>query len=159
MKMRRAEKGDLDEIFQISFENWPRGETLERHRKGCYSHENYQKGVWYVLGTSGALKSVLILYSFDPKLRGIGTVMTPLDQRGKGYASELLRQVIEMCDLEDPVPNLLLFSEIKPSFYERFGFQALPKSFQKKEGTACMIRFPGGQKGPFAFPKTIPDPF
>lgn len=159
MKARIASKNELEKIFTISFDIWPRSENLEEHIKGCFNHSEYQEGEWHVLGSPGDLKCVLILYTFDPKLKGIGTVMTPFKYRGQGLATDLLEQVIKACDQMHPTPNVLLFSEISPAFYERFGFRSLPSKFQKKPGTSCMIRFAHGRQEKGPYPEKLPEPF
>lgn len=159
MRARVAEECELKDIFSISFEIWPRGKNLEEHFQGCFNHSNYRQGEWHVLGARGDLRCVLILYAFDPKLKGIGTVMTPARYRGQGYATKLIEQVIEQCDSIRPPPNILLFSEISPAFYERLGFRSLPPRFQKKEGTSCMIRFAHGVDQVGEYPEQLPDPF
>ncbi len=159
MRIRKASKAEWEKIFQISFENWPRGASLEQHIKACYKHANYSKGTWYILGETPEILSVLILYDFHTMLKGIGTVMTPQSHRHKGYASALLESVIQMNDDLEPRPYLLLFSDIATSFYERLGFQTLPPRLQKRPDSPCMIRIPISKAPLRQFPGKIPAPF
>jgi GNAT superfamily N-acetyltransferase len=162
MRIREALEREKENIFKISFENWPRGDTLQDHIKACNEHENYQKGIWYLLGPPlprTQIHSVLIFYDFHPRLKGIGSVMTPDSHRGRGYATTLINQLIEHCDTLEPCPSLLLYSEIDTTFYERFGFHVLPKKLQKKPGSPCMIRGPRGRQIRKKLPQKVPDPF
>ena len=61
----------------------------------------------------------------DLGLVGIGAVFTPTAQRGRGYAAELLRRLLQRAT-DDGFGCAMLFSEIGPRYYERLGFQRLP---------------------------------
>jgi GNAT superfamily N-acetyltransferase len=57
---------------------------------------------------------------------GLGAVFTPADQRGHGYAREIIERLIE--DAASGGAELaLLFSEIEPAFYESMGFIPVPR--------------------------------
>jgi len=56
---------------------------------------------------------------------GIASVVTPVKYRGKGYATQLLSQVIQKVESENQkVLGWMLQSEVGASIYERNGFQA-----------------------------------
>lgn len=59
------------------------------------------------------------------RILGIGAVFTPPRFRRRGYAAELIRQMIGQAD-DEGVDMALLFSEIDPRFYEELGFRSLP---------------------------------
>ena len=58
-------------------------------------------------------------------MSGIGAVFTPPLHRGKGYASQLIEQLLEM-EQKEGVLLAGLFSEIGAGYYERFGFRPVP---------------------------------
>jgi GNAT superfamily N-acetyltransferase len=53
----------------------------------------------------------------------IASVITPPEHRGHGYASSLLHQFFQRPE----TANAVLYSDIAPAFYERFGFHAFPR--------------------------------
>ena len=57
----------------------------------------------------------------DVKMSGIGAVFTPPDLRGRGFASEIVEQLVER-ERQEGVQLASLFSEIGEGFYERLGF-------------------------------------
>lgn len=56
---------------------------------------------------------------------GIGAVFTPHDFRGRGYASAMLAMMLD-AERANGSDVALLFSDIRPHFYEELGFFALP---------------------------------
>ncbi len=56
---------------------------------------------------------------------GIGAVFTPEGLRGHGYATALLGAFLD-AERDAGVELAYLFSDIRPAFYERLGFVALP---------------------------------
>lgn len=76
---------------------------------------------------------------------GIGAVFTPVDQRGRGYARELIDRMLE--DAGDRgCQYALLFSEIGAAYYESMGFRVIPRSIstidirQKAGAPATFVR-------------------
>ncbi|HXO17058.1 MAG TPA: GNAT family N-acetyltransferase [Candidatus Dormibacteraeota bacterium] len=63
----------------------------------------------------------------DLRLRavGIGAVFTPLEYRGRGYASVLLASALDQARSEG-YDLAYLFSDIRPQFYAALGFRELP---------------------------------
>jgi GNAT superfamily N-acetyltransferase len=74
---------------------------------------------------------------------GIGAVFTPVERRGRGYASELVERLV--ADERDQGAEVaLLFSAIEPSFYERLQFQPVPLdevtlTVARKDGAPAML--------------------
>jgi Acetyltransferase (GNAT) domain len=71
------------------------------------------------------------LYTFDAlldrrpiKIAGIGAVFTPVPERGHGAAATLLERLIDHAS-HNGYDAALLFSEIGPDYYARFGFVAV----------------------------------
>ncbi len=59
------------------------------------------------------------------EIGGLGAVFTPASNRRRGAASELINRLLEQC-AADGCDAALLFSEIGPEYYERFGFVTIP---------------------------------
>lgn len=111
----RATPAYIEDNLELARSAWGK-----RHFRtfGCYdgeqltaSFKRYERTLWYE----------------DSQLRamGIGAVYTPDEYRGRGYASamfglELDAEKIAGTDI------MYLFSDIAPTFYEAFGFVALP---------------------------------
>lgn len=58
---------------------------------------------------------------------GVGAVFTQPDERGKGYAGKMLSLLEKQCrDAE--FDGMLLFSDIEPAYYEKFGYELLSDS-------------------------------
>ena len=58
------------------------------------------------------------------RLAGLGAVYTQKAFRSMGLASELINDVIDLCE-EEELDGIVLYSEIDPEFYEGFGFEEL----------------------------------
>ena len=72
------------------------------------------------------------------KVFGIGSVLTPVRFRHRGYAAALLESCLEQ--IGDTHGFIFLYSEIAPSFYEKFHFRPLPDTLQKaREKAVCMV--------------------
>lgn len=87
-----------------------------------------------VVDEHGALQSALKRYtihlSFPEtekpiKAVGLGAIFTAAQNRRKGAASVLIRETLSYARQEG-AEAALLFSDIAPSYYERFGFAAYP---------------------------------
>lgn len=138
MLFRPAEPFEIPAILRDGYAAWPKGRTFDQ-----YSIDNKKEdanGTRYVLQDGDDIVSSLILLRLpaaEPVRRwGIGSVVTPPEHRGKGYASILLENCLRLAEPETDI--VLLYSDIDPAFYARIGFRALPESLQKKAGSVCM---------------------
>ena len=81
---------------------------------------------------------------------GIGAVITPADQRGRGYASALIEELLRRA--RDQGALLAgLFSEIGSEFYERLGFTGIPFdevtiTVNRKGGAPAMLVRAGDER-------------
>lgn len=62
---------------------------------------------------------------------GIGTVYTPAEHRGKGYAGRMMTDLGPMLETWQQIPRVnnvfsVLFSDIGPTYYTRFGWKVYP---------------------------------
>jgi GNAT superfamily N-acetyltransferase len=71
---------------------------------------------------------------------GIGAVFTPVELRGRGYASALIGVLLDS-ERAAGTDLAYLFSDIHPAFYERLGFIALPsRTFSLRADTLPATR-------------------
>lgn len=139
MTFRKAKPNEIMGLFAEGYRVWSRNRTFEQ-----YCEDNGKEdvnGTRYVLEKDGEVVSSLMLLKLNDfqsrKVYGIGSVLTPEKHSRKGYASILLRKSIDTVR-DDAL--IFLHSDIRPEFYGRFGFRALPVQYQKKSGSVCMLR-------------------
>lgn len=140
MKTRKATPEELDQIYMMGFDVWADGNSKSDYLNACRTSPKYLKGSWFVLTNESQLLSSLIVYDFGNNIFGIGSISTPLPSRQKGYASELISNVILEIEQKHPAAILFLYSDIQPEFYEKFNFIKLPLKLQRYTTTTCMVR-------------------
>jgi GNAT superfamily N-acetyltransferase len=128
-----AEGPLLEEILDHTFTTWNEG--LLRPAYGQWNHAQV-KTPWarshlqrYAsIDERGRLRATAKQYRFDVRVGdrdgwmcGIGAVFTPPEQRGHGYASALVQELVTRAQREGAL-LASLFSEIGAAFYERLGF-------------------------------------
>ena len=135
MEISRATWSEIQKVLQHTHSIWSKGMTGSDYQEYIWWQINHpwsKKNMDYIVLKSSSLSdevlSSLKLYRFDfkyghqnYKLAGVGAVFTPSHCRNKGFCQELLYQLIENCKNEN-LDGLFLFSDIKTSFYEKFGF-------------------------------------
>jgi|GEM_PF-1533251 len=136
--LRPGTESELSEVMRSSREVWGAGISLEQYaeyhrliRTHQWSKDNFKHLV--LVNNKNELLSSCKVYHHRLrvgselfKLCGIGAVFTPLLNRGKGYATQMLKALLD--DLKTSGLDLaLLFSDISPEFYEQFGFRLIPK--------------------------------
>lgn len=145
MLVRLAQKNDLPTIHTMAHDTWGEGLPMDEHVARCLASPKYKKGQWFVLEQDGELKCTLICYrdafGLPENVIGIGSVATMPIHRKKGFASKLLREVM---DRRSEVDGFFLFSEVDPTIYAKHGFVILPKEFQRYVAAVSMMR-PAGK--------------
>ena len=124
----------------MGFETWADGAIELDYLNLCRDAPKYKTVQWYLLKEEDELLSSLIVYKFEGNAFGIGSISTPAFLRKKGFASKLISQVIELLENECNASAIFLYSNIESDFYEKFGFEELPKSYQLYNKTTCMVR-------------------
>jgi predicted N-acetyltransferase YhbS len=86
-----------------------------------------------MLSSEGALISSLKRYYISLEIKskkykcvGLGAIYTDAQHRKSGAASELIQKVLNQSKSEFDCDFAILFSDIGPSYYEKFSFQAVP---------------------------------
>lgn len=139
MIFREARKNEVAGILKEGYTVWSKNRTPEQYCADNRKEDAY--GTRYVVEDGGQIVSSLILLClgklFDRQMVGIGSVITPPEFRHKGYAAELLKNTVQLVRNDDVI---FLYSEVPPSFYERFAFRVLPANLQKAPDSICMVR-------------------
>lgn len=139
MIFRQARPEEILSLFEEGYKEWPKNRTFQQYCMDNGKEDSY--GTRYVLEVGGNIVSSLIVLdvkSFNGRnTYGFGSVLTPGEYAGNGYATQLLKKCIEL--ISDTSP-LFLYSDITPSFYERLNFRILPDYLQKRLGkSVCMV--------------------
>ncbi|QDR79935.1 GNAT family N-acetyltransferase [Sporomusa termitida] len=138
MLFRQAAKAEIPFLFQEGYKEWSKSRTFEQY---CIDNSKDDAiGTRYVIEESGQILSSAVLMRLNSikgkDVYGLGSILTSKNHRGKGYGSELVKKCINL------IPNnniiIFLYSDINPSYYEKLGFQILPKELQKYENSVCM---------------------
>jgi predicted N-acetyltransferase YhbS len=126
----------LERILNDTHPVW--GEGLDREAYGKYN-EAQLRTAWgsrhlqrLAFVDDGELLSTAKRYDLEAvvdgqrvRMIGLGAVFTPLAMRGRGYAAELLRLMLQSA-ADEGFGLALLFSEIDPRYYEHLGFRRVP---------------------------------
>lgn len=133
-----ADSTDIQTVLRQNYKAWNAGLTYDQYVQFLrvqlsqpWSRRNYRYFVARKEKT-GPIVSSCKLYTFEfqsrnrvYKVAGIGGVFTAEEARGRGYASDMLEQIVKRAKSEN-FDAMLLFSDIDPMFYERLGFELLP---------------------------------
>lgn len=123
------------QAFLAVHEVWPLDPDPQVHLARRLASPMQQRAECFVLlGDAGELLSSCLAYPhtlFGPggtrAARGFGAVHTPSAQRGRGYATKMLQDVMAHYRPQG-VLDFTLFSDISPAYYERLGFLELPST-------------------------------
>ena len=137
--MRDAYLNELDQVYLMGEDVWSEGASTSEYLMGCRASSKYKQGQFKILTDGQRLLSSLIVYDLSDDRLGIGSIATPVQQRKKGYASQLILLVMEQAILEGKL-DIFLFSDIGAAFYEKLGFSILPDHHQKYDDSICMLR-------------------
>ena len=141
MKLREAIQAEMNDIFMMGFDTWSEGLTKESYLESCANSPKYKKGTWWLLENNNSeLLCSLIVYQFETSVFGIGSIATPVELRGKGYASDLVNKVCTYLEQTNQAKAIFLYSDIKPDFYENLNFVKLKEELQPYDSSICMIR-------------------
>jgi GNAT superfamily N-acetyltransferase len=137
MKVVVAEGPLLDQIISLTYDIWNEGLTERGYSQWNAAQLRTPWGRAHLqrlalVDDAGRLLATAKRYRYRVRLdgrvggmAGIGAVFTPPLQRGKGYASQLIEQLLEM-ERKEGALLAGLFSEIGAGYYERFGFKPIP---------------------------------
>lgn len=139
MIIRQAKKEEVGLLFEQGYQEWSKNRTFEQYCMDNSKEDAF--GTRYVMEKNGEIVSSMIVLKLDSingnKVYGIGSVLTPPNHVGNGYATNLLRKCIAWLSVDNPI--ILLYSDINPSFYEKSNFRLLPAQLQKYDKSPCMV--------------------
>jgi GNAT superfamily N-acetyltransferase len=131
-RLRLVQPEDMRTVLAFGYGEWKQDKTFDQYCAGKDTDRNHLRGTRFLLdNAAGQPVSALNVLRFRESLIGLASVATSPDQRGQGYASLLLRAVMELHRFAQLDTRFLLFSEIKPAIYERHGFRVLPSEHQR----------------------------
>lgn len=138
MVFRQAKPEERQQLFEEGYKEWSKNRTFEQYCMDNRKEDSY--GTRYIIEDDNEIVSSLILLNLKEvngrKAFGIGSVLTPKKYSGKGYATRLINNCIELAFYDNCI--IFLFSDINPEFYERVNFRRLPLHLQKYEKSICM---------------------
>ncbi len=150
-----AEGALLEEILDVSFPIWNEGLSRSAYAqwngaqlRTPWGSRHLQR--FALVSQDGKLLASAKRYRYDVRLDGrdgwmcgIGAVITPPQLRGRGYAGQLVEQLVQQ---EGQAGALFasLFSEIGAPFYERLGFRHVALDevtvrVKRKHGAPAML--------------------
>ena len=136
-----ANKDEMNSIYMMGFDTWSDGMTKKSYIESSSNSPKYKKGIWWLLeNEQGDIFCSLIVYQFENSVYGIGSIATPREMRSNGYASNLVKRVCIHLEQVLKAKTIYLYSDIRPSFYEKCGFIKLHSQFQEYDFSICMLR-------------------
>ena len=127
----RAFPEDEAELAGFGYDTWGKGVTLDAFLAADLLDPDTRRGErWFLRDSAGEKVSVLNLLRLARGVVGIASVVTNPERRGNGFASLLVRAVMELAWIEDSATRFFLFAEERPQMYERLGFHTLSESEQ-----------------------------
>lgn len=143
MPIRTASASDLEAIYRLGHDAWGEGRGLDDYLAACRASRKYAAGAWWVHAQAdGRLASALLAHEIPLPVglpaAGLGSIATAPEFRGRGFASRLIAEVIRRRETAG-TEVFFLFSDIAPTFYERFGFAPLGDDPEKSK-SVLMVR-------------------
>jgi hypothetical protein len=149
MELVAARGAVLEAILDETIKIWAEG--LERPAYARYN-EGQRRTAWggrhldrvalvdgsRILASTKRYRLTAMFDGRPLRLLGVGAVFTQPAERRRGAAAELLTRVYDEA-ARDGFDAGMLFSEIGPSYYERFGFRAI----DREELTVSAVEKPG----------------
>lgn len=131
-RLRLVQPEDMRTVLAFGYDAWKHDKTFDQYCAAKDSDPHHLRGTRYLLeDVARQPVAALNVLRFRESLIGFASVATTPEQRGKGYASRLLRAVIELHRFAQVDVRFMLFSEVKPAIYERHGFRVLPPEHQR----------------------------
>lgn len=139
-RMRVVQPEEVATVLAFAFDAWGRGRDLATFIEGYNDNPNHVRGTRYLLeNLDGAIVCNLNTLRFRRGLMGIASVATAPEHRRQGWASLLVRAVMELHRFQEEVPlRFLLFSEVDPKIYRACGFAELPEGNQHFKPSIAM---------------------
>ncbi|MBX9694841.1 MAG: GNAT family N-acetyltransferase [Cyanobacteria bacterium] len=136
MMLRRAESYEVEQILRETFDIWSPGLTRDQYRQYIFSqmtHPWSRKHFEYLILQNpdgppfSSLKYYRIFFMHAGKTYnfiGLGAIYAAKRYRKQGYGRRIIELAIEKARSEG-CDGILLFSDIDPKYYAKFGFADL----------------------------------
>lgn len=126
-------------VLSFGYDAWGEGRSIKEFVDEYATDKNHLRGTRYLFEPPrGAPVANVNTIRFSRDLVGIASLSVNPNHRRKGYASALLRAVMELFRMENSGVRFLLFSEVKPEMYERLGFRRIPDEYQRHLPSVAM---------------------
>ena len=129
MHIREPNEHEMDSIYLMGRDAWGSETSEPIYLESCRASKKYGLGQWYCLEQDGQLLSSIIIYQNCLGLAdhyfGFGSIATVPAQRNKGFASHLIKNLINKISLAGSL-GIFLYSEIGVEHYARHGFLPVP---------------------------------
>jgi ribosomal protein S18 acetylase RimI-like enzyme len=137
--VRVASKSEQVIFLPFGFDAWGAGRTQEEFVASYQLNKNHLRGVRYLLELpDGEIVANANTLRLGPAQVGLASISVKPEHRRRGYASLLVRAVMEIFRLENPHIRFMLYSEVEIGIYERLGFAALPDDVQCHRPSVAM---------------------
>jgi GNAT superfamily N-acetyltransferase len=137
VRIKDAAREEMTLVLRASHTVWGEGMAVDDYvalhlalKESPWGQRHYR----FLIGQDdgGGILSSMKLYTLrgrlegrEVRIAGVGAVFTPPERRGRGHATELVRQALEGARSGGHAIALLV-SEIGEAYYARQGFRALP---------------------------------
>jgi len=142
MEYRPAYEKEYDTIYMMGYDTWSEGHSVEEYLSICRNSKKYKSGRWFVLSEDGILRASLLIHSFElwgnRVVRGIGSVATQPEFREKGYGHKIVDSAVTDLTGRENTSIIFLYSDIRPDFYMKHSFVALPAAYQTARNSLLM---------------------
>jgi len=137
MRLVPADGPLLEEVLDLTHSLWGDGLTRAAYARWNGAQLRTRWGREHLVRVAlvdddGRLLATAKRYRFNARIdgregfiSGLAAVFVPPGQRGRGYATALVDQLVDQ-ERRAGALAAVLFAEIDPSFYERLGFQRVP---------------------------------
>ncbi len=132
MDVHPAKLEDLPELYANVHDSWPHAPLLRDHIQARLRSPQHQYAQWFLIRVGQQIASSLGVYPYRFRIHDktvnaacIGAVHTHPEFRRQGLAARLLEGVTERLQ-SSGMEALLLYSDIAPAYYQKFGFAILP---------------------------------
>ena len=139
-RIRTMMPEDEEHCLAFGYDAWGAGLSVAEFVTSYETNKNHLRGTRYLMELPGGEPVAnLNTIRFARGLVGLASLSVNPAYRGQGYGSTVVRAVMELLRSEDPSIRFMLFSEVKPTMYERLGFRRLPDAAQPHLPSVAMI--------------------
>ncbi len=135
-----AAASELSNRDALTFQEWASGLSVSQflkreNRLRAHFWTQASMRTWFLMSSDRSVLSSCETFRLKSEIGGgergtsysVASVFTEKKLRGKGYATEMMNQLVVELKRRDPSAQaVILFSDVGPGLYERSGFVAIP---------------------------------